>query len=57
MPDTNLPLAYAVSRLRHPEHPGLTRREYLSYRRWARRRLIWWIIAASCGGLMVLRAI
>lgn len=51
--DTNgLVLAYVANRLRHPEHPGMTRREYVLYRQWARRRLIWQI-GVALGLVMV----
>jgi hypothetical protein len=53
MSDGNLPLAYAVSRLRHPEHPGMTRREYVAHRRWIRRRMLWLLLAAGGASLLV----
>ncbi|WP_447859611.1 hypothetical protein [Nitrospira calida] len=52
--DTNrLVLAYVANRLRHPEHPGLTRREYVLHRQWARRRLIWQLAAMLSVGVLL----
>lgn len=51
--DERIVAAYAQSRLRCLEHPGMTRREYVRYRRLAQRRLIWRLVAMLGAGALL----
>lgn len=53
----DLVAVYAVSRLRHPEHPGMTRREYVLARRTGVRRRLRWLGAGVLAGLAAAGAV